>query len=96
MKPAEHKLVLEVFDENRLTRDDFLGQVELSLLNLPREVEGRQIPHRHFKLQPRRLVYRSVSPSVTKRWDGYISFTVTYLHITVNPSLLIFSLTDKV
>ncbi|XP_045118387.1 E3 ubiquitin-protein ligase Nedd-4-like isoform X6 [Portunus trituberculatus] len=54
VKPAEHKLVLEVFDENRLTRDDFLGQVELSLVNLPREVEGRQIPHRHFKLQQRR------------------------------------------
>ncbi|MPC26103.1 E3 ubiquitin-protein ligase Nedd-4 [Portunus trituberculatus] len=53
VKPAEHKLVLEVFDENRLTRDDFLGQVELSLVNLPREVEGRQIPHRHFKLQQR-------------------------------------------
>ena len=25
VKPADHKLVLEVFDENRLTRDDFLG-----------------------------------------------------------------------
>ncbi|KAK8404272.1 hypothetical protein O3P69_000376, partial [Scylla paramamosain] len=54
VKPAEHKLVLEVFDENRLTRDDFLGQVELPLVNLPREMEGRLIPHRHFKLQQRR------------------------------------------
>lgn len=26
VKPADHKLVLEVFDENRLTRDDFLGR----------------------------------------------------------------------
>ena len=26
VKPADHKLVLEVFDENRLTRDDFLGK----------------------------------------------------------------------
>ena len=25
VKPADHKLVMEVFDENRLTRDDFLG-----------------------------------------------------------------------
>lgn len=54
MKPAEHKLMLEVFDENRLTRDDFLGLVELPLISLPREVEGRQIPHRHYRLQPRR------------------------------------------
>lgn len=54
MKPNEHKLVLEVFDENRLTRDDFLGMVELPLHNLPREVEGRQLPHRHHCLQPRR------------------------------------------
>ncbi|KRT85579.1 C2 domain containing protein, partial [Oryctes borbonicus] len=30
VKPAEHKLVLQVFDENRLTRDDFLGMVELT------------------------------------------------------------------
>lgn len=54
VKPTEHKLVLEVFDENRLTRDDFLGMVELPLHNLPREVEGRQLPHRHHCLQPRR------------------------------------------
>jgi E3 ubiquitin-protein ligase NEDD4 len=26
VKPNAHKLVLEVFDENRLTRDDFLGK----------------------------------------------------------------------
>ena len=26
VKPADHKLVMEVFDENRLTRDDFLGK----------------------------------------------------------------------
>ena len=25
VKPADHTLVMEVFDENRLTRDDFLG-----------------------------------------------------------------------
>ena len=27
--PNQHKLVFEVFDENRLTRDDFLGQCDL-------------------------------------------------------------------
>ena len=38
VKPADHKLVMEVFDENRLTRDDFLGDNEFyysgSSLNL--------------------------------------------------------------
>lgn len=50
----EHKLVLQVFDENRLTRDDFLGMVELTLLNLPKEQEHRVIPSRHYVLRPRR------------------------------------------
>lgn len=56
MKPAEHKLVLQVFDENRLTRDDFLGMVELNLLNLPKEQPGRTIPAKQYILRPRRLV----------------------------------------
>nr|CAD7587911.1 unnamed protein product [Timema genevievae] len=53
VKPAEHKLVLQVFDENRLTRDDFLGMVELTLLNLPKEQEGRLIPAKQYILRPR-------------------------------------------
>ncbi|XP_069682480.1 E3 ubiquitin-protein ligase Nedd-4 isoform X2 [Periplaneta americana] len=53
VKPAEHKLVLQVFDENRLTRDDFLGMVELTLLNLPKEQEGRPIPSKQYILRPR-------------------------------------------
>jgi len=53
LKPSEHKLVLEVFDENRLTRDDFLGRVELPLVSLPREAEGRSIPNKYYILQPR-------------------------------------------
>lgn len=54
MKPTEHKLVLQVFDENRLTRDDFLGMVELSLTSLPKEVEGRVIGTKQYILRPRR------------------------------------------
>lgn len=54
MKPAEHKLVLQVFDENRLTRDDFLGMVELTLINLPKEQEGRVIAPTKYVLRPRR------------------------------------------
>nr|CAI5867831.1 unnamed protein product [Callosobruchus analis] len=53
VKPAEHKLVLQVFDENRLTRDDFLGMVELSIINLPREQPDRTIPTVKYVLLPR-------------------------------------------
>lgn len=32
-----NKLVLRVFDDNQLTRDDFLDMMEISLANLPKE-----------------------------------------------------------
>jgi E3 ubiquitin-protein ligase NEDD4 len=53
VKPDQHKLVFEVFDENRLTRDDFLGMVELPLLNIPKEADGRPPPHKYYILRPR-------------------------------------------
>jgi len=53
VKPADHKLVMEVFDENRLTRDDFLGRVELPLSSLPREQDSRTINNKYYILQPR-------------------------------------------
>lgn len=56
MKPNEHKLVFQVFDENRFTRDDFLGMVELTLINLPKEQEGRTIASKVYQLRPRRSV----------------------------------------
>lgn len=56
VKPNEHKLVFQVFDENRFTRDDFLGMVELTLINLPKEQEGRQIAPKVYQLRPRRSV----------------------------------------
>ncbi|KAI9587432.1 hypothetical protein GQX74_003278 [Glossina fuscipes] len=56
VKPSEHKLVFQVFDENRLTRDDFLGMVELTLVNLPTEQEGRAIGPQTYPLRPRRSV----------------------------------------
>lgn len=56
VKPAEHKLVFQVFDENRLTRDDFLGLVEVTLLNLPKEQDNRAIPPKSYPLRPRRSV----------------------------------------
>jgi len=54
VKPSEHKLVMEVFDENRLTRDDFLGMVELPLAGLPRELPNTPIPRKYYILRPRR------------------------------------------
>jgi len=53
VKPADHKLMLEVFDENRLTRDDFLGKVELPLSSLPRESDDRAVNNKNYILQPR-------------------------------------------
>ncbi|XP_055551455.1 E3 ubiquitin-protein ligase Nedd-4-like isoform X5 [Wyeomyia smithii] len=57
VKPNEHKLVLQVFDENRLTRDDFLGMVELNLAQLPKEsADGPPVPTKSYPLRPRRSV----------------------------------------
>ncbi|XP_046806889.1 E3 ubiquitin-protein ligase Nedd-4 isoform X2 [Lucilia cuprina] len=56
VKPSEHKLVFQVFDENRLTRDDFLGMVELTLANLPTEQEGIILEPQSYPLRPRRSV----------------------------------------
>lgn len=50
-----HHFLLEVFDENRLTRDDFLGLVELPLNNIPYERPGRNISLKYYILRPRRL-----------------------------------------
>lgn len=52
--PNNHRLLLEVFDENRLTRDDFLGLVELPLHSIPSERPGRNISQKYYILRPRR------------------------------------------
>ncbi|GAB6028581.1 E3 ubiquitin-protein ligase nedd4 [Chamberlinius hualienensis] len=53
VKPREHKLVLEVFDENRVTRDDFLGMVELLLSNVACERAGTTFSEKYYILRPR-------------------------------------------
>lgn len=51
---------MEVFDENRLTRDDFLGMVELPLIGIPREHADVNIPrNKYYILRPRRQVHQS-------------------------------------
>ncbi|XP_053972093.1 E3 ubiquitin-protein ligase NEDD4 isoform X3 [Hylaeus volcanicus] len=79
VKPVDHKLVLQVFDENRLTRDDFLGMVELTLINLPIEQEGQTIPARRYLLRPRsnHSSQRSRVKGTLEVYHAYISDTVT-------------------
>lgn len=78
VKPFDHKLVLRVFDENRLTRDDFLGMVELTLRNLPKEQEGRTIPNRIYTLQRRsHSSQRSRVKGTLELYHAYISDSTT-------------------
>uniref|UniRef100_A0A2A4JUU4 E3 ubiquitin-protein ligase n=1 Tax=Heliothis virescens TaxID=7102 RepID=A0A2A4JUU4_HELVI len=66
VKPQEHKLLIQVFDENRLTRDDFLGMVEVPLSSVPTETAAAARPNVvKYPLRPRRSVARS-------RVRGYI------------------------
>lgn len=44
-----------MYDENRLTRDGFLGMVELTLINLPREQDGRTIATKNYPLRPKKI-----------------------------------------
>lgn len=48
-----NRLLFEVFDENRLTRDDFLGEVELRLFSLPTEGPNVTIHAGNYMLRPR-------------------------------------------
>ncbi|XP_076245151.1 E3 ubiquitin-protein ligase Nedd4 isoform X2 [Calliopsis andreniformis] len=75
VKPVDHKLVLQVFDENRLTRDDFLGMVELTLVNVPKEQEGQTIPARRYLLRPRSQ--RSRVKGTLEVYHAYISDSST-------------------
>lgn len=53
VSPEKHRLVLEVYDENRLTRDDFLGLVELPLASISTERPNKIINQKHYILRPR-------------------------------------------
>lgn len=74
VKPVDHKLVLQVFDENRLTRDDFLGMVELTLINLPKEQDGRTIPTKQYILRPKsNSSHKSRIKGTLEVYHAYIS-----------------------
>lgn len=51
--PEKQHLVFEVYDENRLTRDDFLGYVELPLHNISQERPNKIISQRNYILRPK-------------------------------------------
>lgn len=74
--PSEHKLVLQVFDENRLTRDDFLGLIELQLLSLPKEADSRTIPPKKLNLQPR---------SQRSKVKGYLNIYAAFIPDPAEP-----------
>ncbi|TRY90153.1 hypothetical protein DNTS_033341 [Danionella cerebrum] len=70
--PRKHRLLLEVFDENRLTRDDFLGQVDVPLHQIPTEHPNNERPYtfKDFLLHPR---------SHKSRVKGHLRLKMTYL-----------------
>ncbi|XP_041074644.1 E3 ubiquitin-protein ligase NEDD4-like isoform X3 [Polyodon spathula] len=70
--PRQHRLLFEVFDENRLTRDDFLGQVDVPLQQLPTENPNIERPYtfKDFLLHPR---------SHKSRVKGHLRLKMTYL-----------------
>ncbi|XP_028258388.1 E3 ubiquitin-protein ligase NEDD4-like isoform X2 [Parambassis ranga] len=70
--PRKHRLLFEVFDENRLTRDDFLGQVDVPLNQIPTENPNTERPFtfKDFLLHPR---------SHKSRVKGYLRLKMTYL-----------------
>nr|XP_060611803.1 E3 ubiquitin-protein ligase NEDD4 [Anolis sagrei ordinatus] len=72
VSPQKHRFLLEVFDENRLTRDDFLGQVDVPLSHLPTEDPSRERPYtfKDFLLHPR---------SHKSRVKGHLRLKMTYL-----------------
>ncbi|XP_031433596.1 E3 ubiquitin-protein ligase NEDD4-like isoform X18 [Clupea harengus] len=72
VSPQNHRLMLEVFDENRLTRDDFLGQVDVPLNHLPTEDPAMERPYtfKDFLLRPR---------SHKSRVKGYLRLKMAYL-----------------
>ncbi|KAM4596453.1 E3 ubiquitin-protein ligase NEDD4-like isoform 1-T1 [Fundulus diaphanus] len=72
VNPTNHRLLFEVFDENRLTRDDFLGQVDVPLNQIPTENPNSNRPYtfKDFLLHPR---------SHKSRVKGNLRLKMTYL-----------------
>ncbi|XP_072134563.1 E3 ubiquitin-protein ligase NEDD4-like isoform X1 [Mobula birostris] len=72
VQPRQHRILFEVFDENRLTRDDFLGLVDIPLHHIPTENPNLDRPYtfKDFILRPR---------SHKSRVKGHLRLKMTYL-----------------
>ncbi|XP_072326855.1 E3 ubiquitin-protein ligase NEDD4-like isoform X2 [Scyliorhinus torazame] len=72
VQPRQHRILFEVFDENRLTRDDFLGLVDIPLHHIPTENPNLERPYtfKDFILHPR---------SHKSRVKGHLRLKMTYL-----------------
>ncbi|XP_059155940.1 E3 ubiquitin-protein ligase NEDD4-like isoform X2 [Physella acuta] len=71
VNPENCIILLEVFDSNRVTRDDFLGLIELNLnhMSISTERAGRDITCKNFVLRPR---------SSRSRVRGHLSLYLAY------------------
>ncbi|KAL7677376.1 hypothetical protein ACOME3_003612 [Neoechinorhynchus agilis] len=85
LNPEKHRLVIEVYDNNRVMKDNFLGQIVVKLTSsIPTEVspndplESIQGASRTLHLQ-KKAVYHRVK--------GSLSFFVTYLNPSQSDSL---------
>ncbi|XP_070202594.1 E3 ubiquitin-protein ligase NEDD4-like isoform X3 [Littorina saxatilis] len=72
VNPRDNVLLLEVFDLNRVTRDDFLGLVEIPLhfMGIGVEATGRDIPCKNWVLRPR---------TTKSRVRGHLTLYMAYL-----------------
>lgn len=70
VNPRDNRILFEVFDENRLTRDDFLGEVELPLSHLPTERPNTEVLPAYYSLKPR---------SSKSRVKGNLKLQLSYL-----------------
>lgn len=71
VRPHDQRLLFEVYDQNRITRDDFLGQIELSLIQVKTEKDGVTIPPRKVNLKP-----RSSKSRVRGHLEVYLAYVV--------------------
>ncbi|XP_013384362.1 E3 ubiquitin-protein ligase NEDD4 [Lingula anatina] len=71
VNPRENKLLFEVYDENRVTRDDFLGVVEIPLQHVHIPTEGREL------VQPKDYILRP--RSTRSRVRGHLRLYLAYV-----------------
>jgi E3 ubiquitin-protein ligase NEDD4 len=79
VQPEIHHLVFEVYDENRLTRDDFLGFVRLPLHNINSEKPHKIINQRNYILRPK---------SARSKVKGHLQLYHAYLQTSTDSESL--------